>query len=303
MPRGVSFLPAVLAFAMQSNLLAVALGSEFLPCSSRAKVAFLSVNPGVDIGRGFQSWNRCGIPVQQSLEMRNARAHPQCRSSRKAWVQHSTLFPVRNSGAAGPETLRHWPRLPWRTGRPGQYLQMVAREASTSANEGSTKITVLVGSEERNMDAMSLRDAVEQSADDCLVTVHIKVLSDVGAKRLDTFLSESISILSRSALSRIVKANNAMLNGKVPKCSAKVRVGDAISVTLPPPPSTDAEPEDIPLQVLLEDDHVILVNKQVAHLCVSQSYMICNEHNWCHDAATCGHEFMRSFWACSQSAP
>jgi hypothetical protein len=277
MPRRGFFLPAVLAFAMQSNLLGLALGSEFVPCSSRANAAFLSVSPAVDMRRNFQPWNRCtagNIPVQRqrSLDMTgHARAHRPSCSSRNPWMHHATLFSVRNSGAAASGALLNSPRLPpWRTERPGRFLlQMAAREASTAtANEGSssTRITVMVGSEERNMDAMSLRDAVEQSADDCLVTVHIKVLSDVGAKRLDTFLSESISILSRSALSRIVKANNAILNGKVPKCSAKVRVGDAISVTLPPPPSTDAEPEDIPLQVLLEDDHVVLVNKQVAYL-------------------------------------
>lgn len=135
--------------------------------------------------------------------------------------------------------------------------------AGAGLGEGATRVTVLVGGEERIVDDKAMRDAVQESADDSLVTVHIQVQKSLGTKRLDALLSEEISILSRSSLSRIIKAEGVTINGKTPKPSTKLKAGDEIYVSLPPPPSTDVEGEDIPLDVLYEDSQVILVNKQV----------------------------------------
>ena len=171
-------------------------------------------------------------------------------------------------------------RMPLVSGeRPGWVLGMphartmatIARVARSGASPGvgegdaeeETRVTVLVGGEERDLDERAMREAVQESGDDSMVTVRIEVKQKLGGKRLDALLSEKISILSRSSLSRIIKAEGVTINGKVPKPSTKLKAGDDILVNLPPPPSTDVEGEDIPLEVLYEDDQVILVNKQV----------------------------------------
>lgn len=139
------------------------------------------------------------------------------------------------------------------------------QEAAIGTSSGPAKITVLVGRHERDLDERSLKEAVEQSDEESLVTVHIQMLEGLST-RLDAFLAESIPIMSRSSLTRIIRADCVTVNGKLPKASTKLKKGDDVIVNLPPPPSTNVEGEDIPLDILLEDKHVILVNKQVCSL-------------------------------------
>jgi hypothetical protein len=164
-------------------------------------------------------------------------------------------------------------RSGWVLGMPhARTMATTARVARSGASPGvgagevaeETRVTVLVGGEQRDLDDRAMREAVQESGDDSMVTVRIEVKQKLGGKRLDALLSEKISILSRSSLSRIIKAEGVTINGKVPKPSTKLKAGDDILVNLPPPPSTDVEGEDIPLEVLYEDDQVILVNKQVS---------------------------------------
>lgn len=110
-----------------------------------------------------------------------------------------------------------------------------------------------------------MREAFEKSDDDNQVTVCIDVGNDGKAQeRLDAFLSRNIAIMSRSALSRIIKADCVTLNGKTPKPASKLKSGDQIIVKIPPPPSTDVLPEEIPLDILYEDKDIVLVNKQAS---------------------------------------
>ncbi len=111
------------------------------------------------------------------------------------------------------------------------------------------------------LDDKALREAFERSDDDSQVTVRLEV-TDSGKERLDAYLSHHVSILSRSSLNRIVKAQGVTLNGKLPKPSAKVKVGDIIIVNLPPPVAPSVLAEDIPVDILLEDDQIAVINKQ-----------------------------------------
>jgi 23S rRNA pseudouridine1911/1915/1917 synthase len=52
------------------------------------------------------------------------------------------------------------------------------------------------------------------------------------------------------------------VNGRSPKASTKLRAGDRVEVYVPPPPPTEIVPEDIPLEVLYEDGHLIVLNKR-----------------------------------------
>lgn len=80
--------------------------------------------------------------------------------------------------------------------------------------------------------------------------------------RLDRFLAHRVPFLSRTQLQRLIEESAVTVNGRVPKASTRLRRGDRIVATLPPPPSNAIAAERIPIEVLFEDEHVIVVNKQ-----------------------------------------
>lgn len=67
--------------------------------------------------------------------------------------------------------------------------------------------------------------------------------------------------VTRGDVGRAADASALLVNGKVVKSSYRVRAGDTVSLTLPEPPASDAIPEDIPLDVVFEDESVLVVNK------------------------------------------
>jgi 23S rRNA pseudouridine1911/1915/1917 synthase len=84
--------------------------------------------------------------------------------------------------------------------------------------------------------------------------------TDAGA-RLDHFLAAQATALSRSRLQDLIKAGHVTLNGAAAKPNTRLRAGDAIALTEPPPTPTDTQAEDIALDVLFEDDDLIVLNK------------------------------------------
>ncbi|MCP4642547.1 MAG: RluA family pseudouridine synthase [bacterium] len=81
--------------------------------------------------------------------------------------------------------------------------------------------------------------------------------------RLDVFLAACIEGASRSYLQKLVKDRHVTINGRVSKRpSRSVHEGETVAVDVPPPPSTELTPEDIPLEILHEDDDLVIVNKQ-----------------------------------------
>jgi 23S rRNA pseudouridine1911/1915/1917 synthase len=80
--------------------------------------------------------------------------------------------------------------------------------------------------------------------------------------RLDRFLARRVPFLSRTQLQKLIEEEAVTVNARVPKASTKLRRGDRVVATLPPPPSNAIAAEKIPLQILFEDDHLIIVNKQ-----------------------------------------
>jgi 23S rRNA pseudouridine1911/1915/1917 synthase len=79
--------------------------------------------------------------------------------------------------------------------------------------------------------------------------------------RLDAFLAARIEGLSRTALKRLADDGDVLVEGKPAKPSYKLRSGERIEVELPPPPAADLTPENIPLEILFEDEDVLVVNK------------------------------------------
>lgn len=96
--------------------------------------------------------------------------------------------------------------------------------------------------------------------DESPVTVEFELLKDLD-KRLDRYMVDRVPFLSRTQIQRLIDENAITVNGRVPKSSTKLHKGDRIVATLPPPPSGAIVPEDIPLDVLFEDDSIIVVNK------------------------------------------
>ena len=68
--------------------------------------------------------------------------------------------------------------------------------------------------------------------------------------------------MSRTKLQELIGAEAVTLNGRVPKSSTHVRRDDVIEVMLPPPPSQTLPAEEIPLDIIHEDDDLIVINKQ-----------------------------------------
>ncbi len=79
--------------------------------------------------------------------------------------------------------------------------------------------------------------------------------------RLDVFLAAHIEGWSRARLHRLIEAADVLVNGSVSKPSHKLRPNDHIEIDLTPTPSTSFAPEDIPVDVVYEDDDLIVVNK------------------------------------------
>ncbi|MDP1663463.1 MAG: RluA family pseudouridine synthase, partial [Phycisphaerales bacterium] len=80
-------------------------------------------------------------------------------------------------------------------------------------------------------------------------------------KRLDKYLVDRITFLSRNKLQELIDAGRVTVNERVAKSSTKLRLGDVVEVLIDAPPSEDYPPQDIPLDVLYEDEHMIVLNK------------------------------------------
>jgi 23S rRNA pseudouridine1911/1915/1917 synthase len=85
--------------------------------------------------------------------------------------------------------------------------------------------------------------------------------SELAGLRIDQFVVMRLPGLSRARIQALLKAGHITLNGAEAKASAKLRVGDRVRVTQPPAVSADVEAQDIPLEVLFEDNDVIVINK------------------------------------------
>ncbi len=90
-----------------------------------------------------------------------------------------------------------------------------------------------------------------------------RVSEEQSGQRLDLFLSTKIPDISRSHLKRMIKENRVVVNGAPAKPSHEVRAGDRIRVRMEEGPGPDEalKPVQMPLDILLEDQELIVVNK------------------------------------------
>lgn len=88
----------------------------------------------------------------------------------------------------------------------------------------------------------------------------LTVTDEQAGKRTDVLLSEALGI-TRSAAERLIESKNVHIDGKSITKSLKVSVGQSFEVEIPDPEPSEAVPEDIPLDIIYEDDDLIVINK------------------------------------------
>jgi 23S rRNA pseudouridine1911/1915/1917 synthase len=133
----------------------------------------------------------------------------------------------------------------------------------TTPSDGPDELAGDTDEEALSADPAELFELYEnQSADDeTPVTAVFEVTKSVDL-RLDRYLARRVPFLSRTQLQRLIEEQAVTVNGRAPKASTKLRRGDRVVATLPPPPSNTLAAENIPLDILFEDEHLIIVNKQ-----------------------------------------
>ncbi len=99
----------------------------------------------------------------------------------------------------------------------------------------------------------------EQTTDRSVIE-HVARLR-VDGTRLDQYLAGVFGEYSRSTLKRLIDSGGVSVNGRTAKASYKVRHGDLIQVRQPEPEYAGPTAEDIPLDVLYEDEHLAVINK------------------------------------------
>lgn len=100
-------------------------------------------------------------------------------------------------------------------------------------------------------------EEITEGSDNCLSFLADN--ADIG-ERLDKFLTSKADI-SRSLAVKLIEDGNTEVNGKVESKNYKLRHGDEIKLILPEPEPDEAVPEDIPLDIIYEDEDIIVVNK------------------------------------------
>ena len=96
------------------------------------------------------------------------------------------------------------------------------------------------------------------------------VTQEEEGKRIDQFLAGELSERSRSYIQQLIKEGRARQNGKVVKASSRLSIDDQIILTVPPLKELEVLPENIPIDIIYEDEDLILVNKgkdMVVHPC------------------------------------
>jgi len=104
----------------------------------------------------------------------------------------------------------------------------------------------------------SQRPIPDDKSESANAAEQLHVGHSIRERRLDKYLHARFSNLSRSFIQNAIKQGAVKVNGKIAKQSLKLSPGDIIDFTPPEPPSKDILPEDIPLDIIYEDEELIV---------------------------------------------
>ena len=88
------------------------------------------------------------------------------------------------------------------------------------------------------------------------------IVDEDDRERIDSYLAEKLENVSRSMVQKHIASGNVLLNGKQVKPRQLVSAGDIIEVTIPEPQPCEILPENIPLDIIYQDEYIAVINKQ-----------------------------------------
>jgi len=88
----------------------------------------------------------------------------------------------------------------------------------------------------------------------------IASVEDAG-RRLDLYLASRLADLSRTRIQELIDEGNVLVDGRVPRRAHRLTAGEVVEIAVVPRAPLEASPENIPLELLYEDDDFVVVNK------------------------------------------
>lgn len=88
-----------------------------------------------------------------------------------------------------------------------------------------------------------------------------EIFVEEGMERLDKYIAQKQESLSRVMIQKLIEEGNILVNGEKSKPSYNVQEGDKITIQIPEVKATDLKAQEIPLDIIYEDDDIIVVNK------------------------------------------
>lgn len=111
--------------------------------------------------------------------------------------------------------------------------------------------------------SQELGQDIEQDDDE--LYEHLRIVADPGQSliRVDKFLSHHVKNSSRNKIQNAIESDSVKVNDKTIKASYKVKPGDVVTLSLAKPimEPTEIVPQDLPLNIVYEDEEVLVVNK------------------------------------------
>jgi 23S rRNA pseudouridine1911/1915/1917 synthase len=92
-------------------------------------------------------------------------------------------------------------------------------------------------------------------------TARVEVSANAAGERLDAFIAGAVPDLSRSRAVQLIADGQVRLNGQAARKSERVATGDVVEVDVPPPTSSEVQPEAIPLDIFYEDADLVVLSK------------------------------------------
>ena len=105
-----------------------------------------------------------------------------------------------------------------------------------------------------------------EASDEGQVRRH-RVRRRVPGRRLDKYLHGRFPRISRTTIQRYIKQGLVTINQQPTKASYEPAAGDLVEIVLPPPPPSEVVPEDLPLDIIYEDDWLLAINKSAGMIC------------------------------------
>ncbi|MBI5866490.1 MAG: hypothetical protein HZB38_18635, partial [Planctomycetes bacterium] len=103
--------------------------------------------------------------------------------------------------------------------------------------------------------------------DDSSERIRLRIRRTLPGRRIDKYLHGRFARVSRTTIQRLIRQGAIRVNGAETKASYELAGGDIVEMVLPPPEPIEVVPENIPLEILYEDEHLIAINKQAGIIC------------------------------------